>query len=503
MRKKILLGILAVVAVLGILWVSTMSVISLSVSNPDPSRAVSYSFTDESGKAVNGEITDGSATKIIRKGDYQITIWQGGKSYVAFIQAKGFFRKTTVNASLTPESSRSFVGANPSPCMEYVSEKLLSSSCGAAFEDTRVHRPATDRQPSIVENIVPYNAFGPSEGIVLTKFGPVVLIQSSYSEDEEPGHYASILDDNLQDSGRTRLDGLDPNKTYAMKAYKDGFIAYDTDFEDIYYFTSLSSRPVRITADPPTENSMKPYLIGVSNEVITLAYSNRPADNIADSVDSTENEEDMPAEVAVISGNNSRRFSLKGYFTDVLACGEKKLCLAGSSKLSVYDISGDKAKAEYEVPGAKAIEATGKGLVAVTNQGVLRLDTNLREGFLEYTFGGYDYCGVHPAVSGYVLCVESEKLGKNALAIDQSGKADEPLDKKVLAVSKTPGITFISAYGDYVYIVPDYGDLEYDAASGINRYNPATKQTVNQQISAAVTREGLDKPPYRVFNTGQ
>lgn len=500
-KKKIILAGSALLLVLLFFWVAGRSAVEIQTGNTEGNGKISYVITDESGKATSKTTDAVNFKKYLPSGTYEIRVRQGDLSYLSYVHTKGFFRTTKVTAGLASESARRFVGGNPGDCMNYIGSTLLSSDCGLGYENLQVHKPATEDLPTTTEGLISQQLYGPLEGIAHTKFGTVALVQQSYSEDEPRGHYASLISDTLVDSNRTYLKDLSADKTYALQPYREGFVAYATDFTSVYYVAGLSVAPVRIPVQAPKGKAFRPYLTTASNDAVVVAYSDNLDDEIVEYAKKTDNR-DANLDIAVLDGTNERHFSFKKNASQVLYCGNDRLCLLTDDMVRVYDISGKKPRELFVVRKAKNMQMTPKGLVVATASGVLLINTQDSTGFVEYSLGNYLYCGMAPAKEGYVLCIQTKRGQKNGLLIRQDDRTNDNVDKKVLTLADTTGVSFVSPYGDYIYVVPDYGVPEYNAELGGDSYDPATVQRVNAAIAKAAETTGLNKPPYKVVSTG-
>lgn len=501
-KKIAIISGIGILLLMGILWLFNHSIILVSADNAD-SGELRVTLTNEAGEATTAKSSGTSIKKIVSKGTYEVSVQQGGSSYVTFVSTGGFLGEKQINADLASESSRKFVGSQPRSCMDYIGDILLSSNCGEDFDLKQVHTRASQSTPTLVQRHVPKELYGASEGIAHTKIGIVAMVQQAYSEDEPRGHYAAIIGQDLVDTGRTRLQDLATEKTYSIKPFKEGFVAYDSDAQDIFYFKSLTAKPERIKATVTNEKDMRSYAVGVGNNTVVVAYSEMPGDEILESETDTLDDKPYPSIVVVNKDGDTKQFEFDESYTQVLYCGSDRLCLLGNNRLHVYDVSGKEAELQFTVNNAETMEVTSKGPIVVTNKGVLLLSVDNQEGFYEYTFDTYSFCGLSLSASGYVLCVDAGEGDTNALYIDQNNRTSDNIDKKVLGLMGTNIIDFVSPYSNFVHVVPNYGELVYDEARNINLYDPATVTKVNNDINNIVKKENIDTNVYTIINTGQ
>jgi hypothetical protein len=503
MRKKILALALGLLLVIILLWAMGQSKISIQVSDAAAGEKLSYNLQSVGKDPTTFTSSETSVTKSVSRGNYQVTVRQGETSYTAAVTARGWFGKTNVAAALKPEYGRTVVGANPNFCMNYIGDRLISSECGSDFSDVSVHVPGTARQPQYVtKSPLSPPILGTSEGVVETAFGTVAVTRLRFVDENLYGHYVYPISQNLVAGTATKIEGLDPDTTYTIKSYKQGFLAYDSDLKNFYYVASLSTPAKRIPLGASENKDFKPLVATVQNQSISILYG--PGGRTSDTdevVDPLEDGGAIDMEVAVIEDDQQNRYAVHGAYSAGMACGISKLCLQGKDEVDVYSISKGKARLSYAIPDVQYTEVAGKQLLFFSKQAALSFDVDSKEGFYVYTYGDYNYCGVSATQTSYVLCIGDERVGKFALLMDP-GSTSDGIDKKVLRIAKDIGVKDVSVYRNFVYVVPDYGETAYNPTLRAYTYDVDTKRTTDQRLASLFTRIGLPNGKYTFINTG-
>lgn len=134
---------------------------------------------------------------------------------------------------------------------------------------------------------------------------------------------------------------------------------------------------------------------------------------------------------------------------------------------------------------------------------MLELNIDNRDGYIGYSPGSYNYCGMHTDSAGYTLCLINTKQSRVALHIDNQNTDNNSIDQKVAQLLKLPEVDTISAYGQYIYIVPNAGQLTYDSASRSFGYDPEKLAAASDKINQEINKLGIDRSNYIIRNTSQ
>lgn len=481
--------------------VSQISFIKVEVTNGQDQADYSYFITPQQGGSTN-KATSKQATyrKLVRKGSYVVETNQSNSSYFELTTAGGFFTTKTVKAELKSEQSREFIGDNPDACMSYIDGRLLSYSCNGERKTVKAHMPAGGEQPTYAKET---DASGDVfEGLATTQQGTIVLINSGSPDLGSPSLYTAKLDNN----GKTSIDGrymdmFGSSDSYGLKSYKDGFIVYDAGLYTTYYMSSVGAQPERINNQVPKDTSLNNYLVATNNNTIAAAYTNQ-SKNLSKNV---HDEEGLggSSTIAITGENQNKQIDLPGVFDEMEVCGTQKLCVLHNKTLEIYDISGKKPKLLDTMSGVQSIGTYNNHLLIVTEQNILDMDVDSMNGYVAYSFGDYQFCGLQTDLSGYTLCAINNLERKVALRFDPTKANSTNIDKKVAKFQKSTGVLVVSAYKNYIFIAPNYGQQAYNPATKIYDYEPATVKRMNAQIEQDLTSIGIDRSVYRVSGTQQ
>lgn len=427
----------------------------------------------------------------VPKASYDVLVQNSSASYFSVIKTGAFLKTTRVDAKLQPEKKRLFVGNNPLPCMNYLKNYLISYDCGDYFNSINIHVPATATIPTyVLKNTNLAGRF--FDGIVRTPTGTVALIRNFVGEGTDEGsgkNYYSVyrLDNQLKILNSRSLTNLNPAKLYSMRAYGNGFILYDSAFEDISAYSSWKSKPATVSSDGPKEKDVQPASLAVTGSDILKLYSSRG--------------KKLVSEIVALRNGRQEHFILPGQYLDARFCGQQKLCALGDKRLDVYDTASQKPKFQYQVSGARAVEDSTKSLLVVTEAGVLNLNVDNRSGWLDYSLGDYTFNSWQTAEDGYLLNLTNNKSGQVALYVDQRRANADSIDKKIAELQKISDVSAVSVYGKYIYVTPDAGQLVYNKKIKGLAYDQQAINQANRAIAQAIVKLGINTKTYKVIST--
>lgn len=510
MKRKLIAGAIVLTLLLAAYWLSGYGFISVTVSG-QANEELRISIRKQGGKPDETAIKDGKFKRLVRKGSYQVTVQTSKESFVAVQPVGGFFSTSNISAKLSPEHARQFVGNDPLPCAYYVASVLMTTACGDAIYKLQLHVPASANRPTYTEPI-PAPLSGYTEGLVTTAGGSFVLENTpSYFDSDNAPHTLYSIDANGNVSGGRALNELDGKQIYQLVPHQKGFIAFSAKANNAVYYPSASSAGQTIELKEP-DDGLALFTIAAYEEKIAAVYSTselpeseglgKPGSGEAGLETDKDRTRKPRTVVRISSAGASSSFSFDFEAISVKLCAATRLCVLVPDGLQVYDISGKTAKLLYTLAGVVDIEQSAAGLLAVTDTGVVRFNPLSNQGYFEYTFDGYDFCGIQGTNAGYVLCVE-DRNGTSALYINQSAADTDSIDKKVLELRKTDGVSQVSAYGSYIFVSPELGPLEYDSAIRGYRYNQSKINATNSIISEAIKRLNIDQSKFIVKSTYQ
>lgn len=504
MRKYALLGLGAIVLLWLLIFVATHSFVVVHIDDQPGTSDAHISLTDSSGTVNKTETRQQSVRKFVSRGSYQLIVQTDKGSSFNIVSAGGFLRTTNVTTSLVPESFRKFVGANPGPCMFYPANQLFSGECDEATA-LQEHMPATADSPSYVQDVPGNQLYGQATNIVTTRSGSLIRLYNT--GDDEATYVLNQLRPDLSIAATKEIQ-VPADDEFRITPYKDGVLVYNTNLTQFEYYASIDAKPEKISLESAQDKKLNPLQIGASSDGLALIYTETEHREASGDENMDENEKPTPqkgkTEVVVFRNDKEQEhFSFGNIYKNGRVCGESKLCLLDNTGMTVFDISGSKAKKAYAVSGVTELHESFNGLLAFTAAGVLDLDINTDSGHYSYTFGGFTNCGLFaPAPHGYLVCVADPKGNRSALYIDQTAANSDSIDKQVLTLAKVDGVSSASAYGNIVYVVPDYGELVYDPNTNLNIFDPARSAKINQAISSAIASSGIDRKVYQVYNLG-
>lgn len=486
-KKLIILFGLMAFAGLAFFWYRSQSIIQVAVSGPH-SGEITYTFMGEpSQKSISLKTGDTNVSKRLPSGIYGVLVTNDERSYFSEVKTGRFFAKTSINARLAAESYRTLVGNNPDTCVFYGIE-LYSYACGGTSTTINRHVPATDSLPTYKETVSIPGTEGILEGLFKTAEGTILVVRLTDVEGSA-GHVAFAVDDNLKPQGSSELRGLDNSKTYTVVNYKKGFLAYASDFSELFYYDNARSSPAKLKKPKPSDQSLKPVSLHINNDTISYFYS---------SLTNTENQkpEDNKNEVIVSSGGQEKSYVFNGQASQAFACGDSLVCINEDGQVRIENV--DSRAVSYYFSDIKTAHLDGDNLLLANDKYLLAVNPASAKGHIVYSLGSYGLCGVHVLEPGKYLLCASGSDGRVALTVERGRENQDSIDKKIQALRQTPYITNISAYGRYIYITPELGPLVYDPAEKIYKNNPKAAEKAHAQIDKRVGELGFGTLGYKI-----
>lgn len=514
MRRNTILFVVVILLVGLIYWVSGYTYIEVAASNNMERGKLELSILNQKGSkqiAVSEEAA--SIKKLVRRGNYQIEVRQGLASYFAVVSARGFLRTNKVDAKLSGEISREFVGNNPKACVDWDGSLLISWQCQGAPAAAIMHLPASD---SISTKNQPVKEWGDvAVEAVFSNDGKRYLLAKS-----ENMHQLYVLDaTNRLDKNIARtLNDLSGAKNFRATVYKEGFLLFSQDGQDLYYYESFENTPTKIPSALPETPGLELYSANALNNSVLLTFNQHQVPehtgamhvllgNVAseefeehdEGVKQKENESLNITEVVVLANNQVRGFKLD-YAADMARlCGDKKLCTLQGKTMNIYDISGGKAKKLYSVEGVEQIENSGGKILAVKENGIVIFNADSRSGYFEYTFGEYKFCGFKTFEEKYVLCVREGKQ-KSVLLLNQGEPVTDYIDQQILQLSKHASVKTIVPYGAFIHVSPEIGELVINPVTGEFEYDQEVITRVNLALKEKIDQLGINLRKYKIIN---
>jgi hypothetical protein len=500
MKKKLIFGLVIIFLGASLLWFYSHAYIEVTVSNNlNNSDLINYSLKNQSNQeVVEKSVADSKFKKLVRRGSYEVLVTQNETSHFSVTKTGGFLSNTTVNAELAPEKNRQFIGNNPTPCMHYLEQTLISFVCGNEINKAQTHVAATATRPTYTKAAQTLSV-GNIEGVAKTDDGDVILLKAPIiGESQGPPHSAYMLNKDIDLGRAVPLLDLDEDKTYSLLAYKQGFIVYDSGFERVLYYEDIDSDPEEIELIKPEDNKQLPYALNVHQENIVVSYSNNSKGEVASDKKSNRK---VRSYVVVQGNGSSKQYEFKRK-QPILAnlCGNSKLCFLNKLDLEVHSLNSNKADLAFLVSDVHFFGSLGNDIIVAKDKEILGLNPDTGEGSIQYSLGSYSECGVRMTDDGYIVCLLNSAGKKAAILVDPAQENSTSIDKKALGLLEIPGVKDVSVYKDFIFISPELGQLVYDPKTRIYRPNPAILQAVNSAINQAVQDLRIDKTKYKIIN---
>jgi hypothetical protein len=471
--------------------------LDIQINQPNASTNINYQITKQgSAKSDNRKSSSGHLTKLLSRGNYELLINQDDKSAFNVAKINGFFTKTKISTQLEQEKDRQFVGNNPTPCVFYA-DSLYSYDCNGSFNEITRHVPATADTPTYTD-VVNSGQGGEIVGIINTKSGRIALVSNAEADEPQNPYVAYVLN-NYTATNPTPLKDLSPDRNYFLKPYQEGFVVYDDNYENFYYYPSISSTPQTITMSKPKDKNLRPYDLEVNGKSILIAYSDQKLQDISDEVDRADQSENSTTTFVLWDGSSSSEHKVNYAAQQSKLCGQD-ICALSKGVLHVIEGGSKRSSKElFSVNNVEYIENVGNSFVVARNHEVINLGTAKKSGFIEVSLNDYKNCGISPDTdTSYILCLINNKNKKVALRVDQSAPNKDSIDKKIEQLQKQNFVSDVSINGRYIFISPNAGDLSYQTQTNSYGYDSATLKKATDEINSEVSRLSIDPNTYSV-----
>lgn len=497
MRKKtITLTVISLFVSVGLgvfYWLYSHAYVEITVTSTDKSSIGLEILNQSSGDKKVMDSNSHTVRQLVSRGSLEITIRQRGLSYFKVVESGGFLSTTKVTAVMQKEKSRVFIGDNPSPCLGRLSNMLVSYGCFGRASDAQIHLPATDRLPTRTQKL-DTEPDSIVQGITTVANEPIAILRTSSFVNEADFYEAVRIQPDGSLGGVGILSGLPGGQNYNVHDYNEGFLMYSNGSGTAYYFKSPSSSFEQIQLRKPRNINSAPYALSSLSSVVAVAYA--PNNNELDLDEpSTANQK---IEIT-LSGSRDEVLEFDKRYSQVVLCGESILCLGLDNVMEMFDISSGDPRLIFKVSGVKYAAPFGEKILVIRGGDVLLVDPTKQEGYVQYAFGNYKYCGQHIGESTYVLCLINPSGKKVALEINPAADDVDTIDKKVLELYALSSIKNVSIYRQLIYLSPDVGDST-KLTSGEVGYNPETVRRVNESIDQELDKLGIDRNKYTIIN---
>lgn len=472
-------------------YVATHGFINVSIKSSDAQPKQYILTNQDNGDTQVYTNSSNNIKKMVRKGNYEVSILQTGRSAWLHTRVSGLLHTSKIDTNLKNESGREFVGNNPAPCSYYLDNRLITFECQRATSLTE-HIPATATTPTYAQVIKNLKIGDTVAGIVKTGAGPVIIIRSHDIESDTDLVSAATLDGAGNLTDQTSLDGVDSSKEYIIASYRNGFVLYSSDLKSVASFESIHSK-AQVVDMSNKRSGLKPLGLTASDKGLVAYYSS------VDASDDPDPKAHITSEVITNSDNVIQHYTFDTALTKASFCGTK-LCILSDNTLNVYETLESGLHFDYEMSGINDLQ-TSMGTMYLENKyGILMLDDQASPNHYMYTFNDYRSCGVGLNSNIPVVCLLTPRHDKVSVLL-QGSLDNYPIDRSVLTLLKDKRIQNVSAYQKYIYLTPEVGKLTYD--SNVNSFNYSDKQkaTSIRLIDDLVISSKLNRSTYNVIDT--
>jgi hypothetical protein len=496
----ILLGIIIVGS-----YVYGRGFIKVEVSGTSQGK-LNYSLKNqETGKTTEVSSDATSISRLVPKGDYEVSVSGDHGNFFAIKTSKGFFGTETVEATLSPEKDRVAIGNNPGTCSYYVGGILYSYPCNGPVSSIVKHVPATKTQPTYTQKNTNNSVGGTIEGSFSYQDSTYLVVKAPENEDtRRPQHTVYRVGDNFVLLNARSLGGLDNSKTYQVSPLGDKTVFYTSTYEDIILYDTNFSKSERLNLPPVKDTSLKRALLGVNGDRLLVARSNKADFDNHDNTNVKIGE--VKTQLDVYQGGSFKTIvfskKLDNFFVDAEPCGTNEVCMLSNKTLYVYSTSGEKATLLFSLSGVNYLKTIADKLLVVRDDKLLVLDVAKQGGSIDYTFSPYRYCGLqNNNDTSYILCVVNPKNVTMALYVDRTQNNTDSIDKKIAGLNDLENVKSVSLYRNQLYISPGLGNPVYNRVTNSFGYDEALRKATNAKINSTIDELGIDRTKYVITNT--
>lgn len=468
----------------------------------DPSNTENLDITIVKQLGVKEQNVHGKTSKLLRRGTYQVTVSNGGRQYFAVVKIGGFFRTTSIKATLNAQKARSFVAQDPLPCVYTTSRLFLSSPCGASLDDVKQHVPSNKARPTYTKPLT-NSLEGFLEGRVEEEGLSLVLVKT------DSGHNLYRLNDDGSLSLYKRLADLDSSRFYSVTDGSKGFVAFNNFNGEIVIFNDIKNLSGNKQMVPATNKELPLYTASLQDDKLLLGYFDEPSlpSNFKfESALTVHSEEvDSPESNGVIEiRQNDKSFSVTTEFGHISAlgfCGNDFVCALGDEgDLAIYSHDNGFNK-HGVVRGIVDFSFEKESLLVGLSNYIVSFDPATMRGEVVYqTPDSYSICGIDHSAYGILVCIESSDGKQFVLALNLDQEDTNGIDRIIAGLRHNGAIESIVAQGKFVHYSPKLGEPTFQEDIQELGYG---LQEINDAISkadSAIKESGLIALGYTVVN---
>ncbi len=512
-RHKILI-LLTSMCLIAILAASQYSFIQINTS----SGTNNINFTIQNENTQVAGTFRGNVRKLVKRGVYRVTTSGRDGSYFSVANARGFFQTTHVNSKHQQEEARQYIGDKPSQCLYSENgDNLISWQCGGSISSANFHVGPSNNSPG-------YSLPLAVDANEISLLGFVIdsgQLKAFVSHKDEHGTEFGLYPVNTSThtvalNAFKKVEGLDPDKEYGISPYKNGYLVYGTLGDEFLYYQNLSTPPQQLNIQPTKLSGINFYGISTADDSITilnnqhynpeyLGYSflNPSTSVISNKYFEEEDEGSSPddsplnfSEVVIYSNNNERRYRLDFAASQARLCGRNKLCVLSDETLYLYTINQNELEQTGTIPNVRQMEVYNRGILAVTDSGLLTINPETMTGYYRYSFRDYTFCGIRQINSDKtLLCIE--KNNRSSVLAISSGRSDG-IDTHISRLMDSPEVRAVSIHKNNILVVPDVTRTVFNKSLASYAYDPKEIAEKKAIIESQIRNSGLDTKKYKV-----
>jgi hypothetical protein len=495
-KKFALIALVVIVLLVILLFVSKIGRIEIV---PPTGVEYSYVITDEKGVEVQAKTKlSGSMTSFIDKGRYSITITSSEGSYFQAVDQKGFLNKSKIAPTYTQENNREVYGYNPLDCSTIVENTLYSYVCGGYVYELEKHHPATLEQPSFSE---PYTVpFGSLAGVFSSSDGTVVLSAVSF-DDGYSTYSLGKVDENFNIVDENPQSNLNSQYLYKLSPYKEGFLIYDIQGRDAWYYGSVTDTPVAI---PQFKEATSQFSTESQFYTRTTPYGIVTWQSLTKSGDEADLDNNEPSETKVVvfgSDSSYKEYSLSIIPSEIYVCGVDMMCITSGNTVSIYSTKTNKLKLLQIIGDVQDTVMVQKELAIISSTSVVMYDAMANSGYVSMNYGRkFIPCGISDGFNSYTICLTNPNLGSIALKTTLGTKESGKIEQKMIQLADTPELESFSVYKNIIYINTNNGETVYNPATNAYEYSTETVTKADAAVRKRAEDIGLTAPNYILIN---
>ncbi|MDQ3094318.1 MAG: hypothetical protein M3Q70_04060 [bacterium] len=478
---------LVVIIALTLSWASKQSSIEIIVNTEDKASEVAIYLNSGSDKHEFRVKPGESETFKMTRDVYQLYAQQNSQAYLNSVILGGFFKTTKVELTLKPETNRAFLGDNPSECPLIMGELLVGTSCGGAYIDFRLHKPASNSTPTYVVEKNTAN-LGIIEGVLSNGKAASVVARSSVAGQEELRVYRlNPSDADLKSELVGKIEGVEITGQVEARVYGNGYILFDEDFKKVYFFSSLDSlSPSKnLTIERPDSNSLSPTDIVLKDDKWAMLYADTPIS-------------DSPPKKSEILLSSGEKLKLDDALVGIEYCGNDAICgLTNTGHLVTYGSKEDSYKEVRRLPGIVQISLSADGkLYLLTDRVVAEYSSETGEAKVVYSEGEYQISGLS-VESAVIVTIKGVGDKSRALVLDPK-YTDNNIDKLIANLLKSDDVVF-SIYKTSIFAALNLPPAPFNSNTGLFSYPESFIRQEEAKIRKLFDDTGINKDKYRLM----